>query len=372
MNARTRLRAALTPARRAGPIVAPVFSLLEGAASSCADPWPLLEAMLAAHDRALGLRAAEVAAGLAESGALDVEQRVARFLAERAEVEGSPLAERAALHAIGRLLRRGQQPSALATDPVLVLYLGESPGSVRRLAARVLDLDGQPAAPDLAARLLGTEPRVAMLSFSNFGSVAHVLARKVRRAAEIAKQRAPDLAVDGEMQVATALNRPLRREYFPFSSLDKDANVPIFPDLQSRHLAMHLLQYVGSALPIGPILVGTRLPAQLLQYGSTVEEVVNLTTVGVVEAAALRKGALGRSSAHATGVSGAIRQVPRQIRPCGARRSPASRSDTRNRFSFGLFNGRGDSRRRTGTEYAIASVRKAGGSASAEIEGGIP
>ncbi|HEY7728514.1 MAG TPA: phosphate acyltransferase [Candidatus Eisenbacteria bacterium] len=156
----------------------------------------------------------------------------------------------------------------------------------------------EPAEADLAeiallaartARSLGVEPRVAMLSFSNFGSVEHAFARKMRRATEIAKERAPELTVDGEMQLATALNRSLRREYFPFSSLDRDANVLIFPDLQSGNLAMHLLQYVGSARPIGPILMGTRRPAQLLQYGATVEEVVNLTTVGVVEAAALRR-----------------------------------------------------------------------------------
>jgi malate dehydrogenase (oxaloacetate-decarboxylating)(NADP+) len=138
------------------------------------------------------------------------------------------------------------------------------------------------------ARSLGAEPRVALLSFSNFGSVDHAFARKMRRATEIAKERAPELIIDGEMQLATALNRSLRSEYFPFSSLDRDANVLVFPDLQAGNLAMQLLQYVGSARPIGPILMGTRLPAQLLQYGAAVEDVVNLATVGVVEASASR------------------------------------------------------------------------------------
>jgi malate dehydrogenase (oxaloacetate-decarboxylating)(NADP+) len=138
------------------------------------------------------------------------------------------------------------------------------------------------------ARLLGVEPRVALLSFSNFGSVDHPFARKMRRATEIAKERAPGLMIDGEMQLATALDRALRREYFPFSSLDRDANVLVFPDLQAGNLAMQLLQYVGSARPVGPILTGTRLPVQLLQYGATAEDVVNLTTVGVVQAAAAR------------------------------------------------------------------------------------
>ena len=139
------------------------------------------------------------------------------------------------------------------------------------------------------ARSLGIEPRVAMLSFSNFGSVDHAAARKVRRASEIAKERSPDLIIDGEMQLATALDGGLRREYFPFTGLDKDANVLIFPGLESGNLALHLMQHVGAAVPIGPILMGTRLPAHLLQYGMMVEEVVNLVTIGIVEAASLRR-----------------------------------------------------------------------------------
>jgi len=125
---------------------------------------------------------------------------------------------------------------------------------------------------------------LAMLSFSNFGSVEHPHSLKVRRATEIIRQHFPDLNVDGEMQLATARDVGLRATYFPFTSLENDANVLIFPDLQSGNLAMHALQYMAEALPIGPVLMGTRLPAHLIQYGATVEEVVNLTTVGAVEA----------------------------------------------------------------------------------------
>jgi malate dehydrogenase (oxaloacetate-decarboxylating)(NADP+) len=139
------------------------------------------------------------------------------------------------------------------------------------------------------ARALGIEPRVSMLSFSNFGSVDHPYARKVRRATELAKEGAPGLVIDGEMQLMTALDGPLRREYFPFSTLAEDANVLVFPDLQSGNLAFHLLQCVGGAVPVGPLLMGTRLPAHLLQYGATVEEVVNLVAVGAVEAASLKR-----------------------------------------------------------------------------------
>jgi len=143
------------------------------------------------------------------------------------------------------------------------------------------------------AKSLGIEPQVAMLSFSNFGSVDHPFTRKVRRAAEIVKNRAPDLVVDGEMQLAAAVNGRLRREWFPFSNLEHDANVLIFPDLQSGNLALHLLQYMGDAVPIGPVLMGSRLPVHLLQYGSTVEDVVNLTTIGVVEATGRRRAVPG-------------------------------------------------------------------------------
>jgi malate dehydrogenase (oxaloacetate-decarboxylating)(NADP+) len=141
----------------------------------------------------------------------------------------------------------------------------------------------------LAARLVhavGDEPRVAMLSFSNFGSVDHERARTVRRAVALARERAPDLHIDGEMQLAAALDEALRREFFPFSVLDGNANVLIFPGLESGNLAVHLLQYAGGAVPIGPVLMGTRRPAHLLQYGFTVDDVVHLTTVGVVQAGA--------------------------------------------------------------------------------------
>ncbi|MCX6551984.1 MAG: phosphate acyltransferase, partial [Acidobacteria bacterium] len=137
-------------------------------------------------------------------------------------------------------------------------------------------------------RLLGIEPRVAMLSFSNFGAVNHPFARKVRQATELVKAQAPGLVVDGEMQLATAVNADIRKQYFRFSDLDKDANVLVFPDLQSGNLALHLIQHVGEAVVVGPVLTGTRVPVQLLQYGSTVQDVVNLAAAGAVQAIGLR------------------------------------------------------------------------------------
>jgi malate dehydrogenase (oxaloacetate-decarboxylating)(NADP+) len=88
------------------------------------------------------------------------------------------------------------------------------------------------------------------------------------------------------MQLETALASEIREQYFPFSDLKEDANVLIFPDLQSGNLAMHLLHRMGEAVVVGPVLMGTRLPAHLVQYNSTVEDLVNLTTTGIVLASA--------------------------------------------------------------------------------------
>jgi len=128
-----------------------------------------------------------------------------------------------------------------------------------------------------------------MLSFSNFGAVDHPLTRKVRQATDLLKAREPGLAVDGEMQLATAVDGEIRRTYFRFSDLEKDANVLVFPDLQSGNLALHLLQHVGEAVVVGPVLTGTQLPVQLLQYGSSVQDVVNLAAVGAVQAQACER-----------------------------------------------------------------------------------
>jgi malate dehydrogenase (oxaloacetate-decarboxylating)(NADP+) len=144
----------------------------------------------------------------------------------------------------------------------------------------------------LAARssyALGIDPVLAMLSFSNFGSVDTPTVKKMRSATEIVKKKAPELIIDGEMQLATARDQIIRKDYFPFTRLKSDANILIFPDLQSANLTLQSLQYMGEAVTVGPILMGTRLPVHLLQYGATVEEVVNLTTVAVVEAAELKK-----------------------------------------------------------------------------------
>jgi malate dehydrogenase (oxaloacetate-decarboxylating)(NADP+) len=134
-------------------------------------------------------------------------------------------------------------------------------------------------------RSLGIEPRVAMLSFSNYGGAEHPLARKVRRATEIARGRAPDVEIDGEVQLGTALDEASRRLYFPYSELSQNANVLVFPDLQAGTLALHLLQKLGDAVAVGPVLTGTRRPFHILQHGSSAEDLVHVAAVGVVQAA---------------------------------------------------------------------------------------
>ncbi len=131
---------------------------------------------------------------------------------------------------------------------------------------------------------LDIEPRLALLSFSNFGSVRHEKTLKVRRAVELVKERRPDLTVDGEMQVGTAVSEQALKEDFPFSALQSPANVLIFPDLQSGNIGYKLVSRLGGAVAIGPILVGMNQPVCVLERSAEVREIVNLTALTVIDA----------------------------------------------------------------------------------------
>ncbi len=133
-------------------------------------------------------------------------------------------------------------------------------------------------------RTFGLEPRVAMLSFSNFGSVRLPETEKVARAVEIVRELDPSLAIDGEMQVDTALDETLLRETYPFSRLKEAANVLIFPNLSSGNIAYKLLHRLGGATAIGPILLGMRRPVHVLEQGAAVEDIVNMAAVAVIDA----------------------------------------------------------------------------------------
>lgn len=132
-------------------------------------------------------------------------------------------------------------------------------------------------------RTFGIDPKIAMLSFSNFGSVKHPEAQKVARAVEILRQRDPSLVVDGEMQADTAIDESTLGTY-PFSRLTQPANVLIFPNLSAGNIAYKLLDHLGGATAIGPILVGMNQPVHVLERGAQVEEIVNMTAVAVVDA----------------------------------------------------------------------------------------
>jgi malate dehydrogenase (oxaloacetate-decarboxylating)(NADP+) len=134
------------------------------------------------------------------------------------------------------------------------------------------------------ARRFDVVPRVAMLSFSNFGSTRHPLCDKVRRAVELVRFADPTLMVDGELQSDMAVNGKKLEEAFPFSRLKGGANVLIFPDLQSCNIAARLLPQLGAGESLGPILSGMAKPVHLLQRGAEVEDVVNIATVAVVDA----------------------------------------------------------------------------------------
>jgi malate dehydrogenase (oxaloacetate-decarboxylating)(NADP+) len=148
-----------------------------------------------------------------------------------------------------------------------------------------------PSAEDLAeiaclaadfARKMEIEPRVAFLSFSNFGSTPHTLSEKVRKAVELTKARC-DFVVDGEMQADTAVVPEIIDKRFPFSAV-KDANVLVFPSLESANIAYKLLARLGNAKAIGPILLGMGAPVHVLQTGDEVNDIVQVAAVAVMDA----------------------------------------------------------------------------------------
>ncbi len=132
------------------------------------------------------------------------------------------------------------------------------------------------------AKKLEIEPRVAFLSFSNFGSTPHALSAKVQKAVALVKARRPDLRVDGEMQADTAVVASIVEDRYPFSAV-KDANVLVFPSLESANIAYKLLANLGNAKAIGPILLGMGAPVHVLQTGDDVNAIVQIASVAVMD-----------------------------------------------------------------------------------------
>jgi len=127
------------------------------------------------------------------------------------------------------------------------------------------------------------QPRVAMLSFSNFGNARHPLSSKVARAVDLARTRKPDLAIDGEMHADTAVVPEMLSNMYPFNRLGGPANILIFPNLDSGNIAYKLMDRAGGAKAVGPLLMGLSKPFNVLQRNTDMESVVNVITVTVVQ-----------------------------------------------------------------------------------------
>jgi malate dehydrogenase (oxaloacetate-decarboxylating)(NADP+) len=136
---------------------------------------------------------------------------------------------------------------------------------------------------ELVKSSTGTEPKVAMLSFSNFGSNDHPATAPVRDAVAILREKHPELVVDGEMQADTALKPDISQESFPFNRVAGDANVLIFPNLHAANIAYKLVWRMGGVEAIGPILVGMNKPVCVLQRGSDVNDIVNMAAITAFE-----------------------------------------------------------------------------------------
>jgi malate dehydrogenase (oxaloacetate-decarboxylating)(NADP+) len=133
------------------------------------------------------------------------------------------------------------------------------------------------------ARFFDIEPKVAMLSFSNFGSNNHPNELKVREATRLVKLRRPDILVDGEMQADTAVVPEIVDEIFPYCEIKGGANVLIFPNLEAANICYKLMQRIGGAEAIGPILIGMNKPINILQRSADVDEIVNMAMITVLE-----------------------------------------------------------------------------------------
>ena len=132
------------------------------------------------------------------------------------------------------------------------------------------------------------DPRIAMLSYSNFGSNNDERSAKVRRAVDIVRERWPELVVDGEMQADTALEPTIAQETYPFSKIAGDANVLICPDLEAANIAYKLLWRLAKVEAIGPILTGINAPVHVLQRGVEVTDIVNMAAICVLKAQRLQ------------------------------------------------------------------------------------
>jgi malate dehydrogenase (oxaloacetate-decarboxylating)(NADP+) len=161
------------------------------------------------------------------------------------------------------------------------VFFGDTTVNVDPTAEELVDLT---LLLDKSVRKFNIQPRIAMLSYSNFGSNEGIIPDKVRKAVKVLHDKHPNVVVDGDMQGNFAINNSLLRENFPFSRLaDAPANTLVFPNLESGNIAYKLLQELGGAEAVGPILLGLKKPVHIVQLGSSVREIVNMVTIAVLD-----------------------------------------------------------------------------------------
>jgi malate dehydrogenase (oxaloacetate-decarboxylating)(NADP+) len=161
------------------------------------------------------------------------------------------------------------------------VFFGDTTVNVDPTAQELVDLT---LLLEKSVRKFNIQPRIALLSYSNFGSNEGIVPEKVREAVKILHEQHPDIVVDGDMQGNFAINNALLRENFPFSRLvDAPANTLVFPNLESGNIAYKLLQELGGAEAVGPILLGLKKPVHIVQLGSSVREIVNMVTIAVLD-----------------------------------------------------------------------------------------
>jgi malate dehydrogenase (oxaloacetate-decarboxylating)(NADP+) len=195
------------------------------------------------------------------------------------------------LHYIDQVI--GRRPGASAYAAMNIMMLPD-----RQVAMVDTHVNLDPSAEELAEitlmaaeelRHIGIEPRVALLSHSNFGSSNAAGAVKMRRVLELLRERAPELMVDGEMHADSALDAEIRAAVMPYSTLQGDANLLVCPDLDSANIGYNLLKTAaGNNIAIGPILLGAARPVTILTPTATVRRLVNMTALTVLEANARR------------------------------------------------------------------------------------
>ncbi|MCX2496256.1 NADP-dependent malic enzyme [Pedobacter sp. PF22-3] len=181
------------------------------------------------------------------------------------------------------------------------VFFGDTTVNVDPTAEELVDIT---LLIDKSVKQFNIKPRIALLSYSNFGSNDGVTPNKVRETVRLLHQNHPEIVVDGEMQGNFAINNELLQDNFPFSTLaDAPANTLVFPNLESGNIAYKLLQELGGAEAVGPILLGLNKPVHIVQLGSSVREIVNMVTIAVVDvqakeeiATSKRKGIFGKTT----------------------------------------------------------------------------